>query len=115
MLGQLFGNSNSDMRASVLNSLIAAAGPQVLSSILGRYQAGNLFPPNATQVTPEQAGSIPPEAVQEIAEEAHKRDPGILDMMSNFYAEHPTLVKTLGSAALGIAMSHLAKQKRGLI
>jgi len=114
MLGQLFGGSSGDLRASVLNSLIASVGPQVLSSILARYRMPNLVPSNATQVTPEQADSIPTEAVQDMAEEAHKRDPTIIDQISHYYAEHPTLVKTLGTAALGIALRHLAGQKRGL-
>src|SRR3954454_23778439 len=36
MLGQLFGNSNSTQRASILNTLIAAAGPALMSGALGR-------------------------------------------------------------------------------
>lgn len=113
MLSQLFGQSSSPMRASVLNSLIAAAGPQLVSSILARYRAGQI-PAQATQITPEQADQIPPDAVHDIAEAAQKQQPNIVDQMSSIYAEHPTLVKALGTAALGIAMSHLAKQKRGL-
>jgi len=114
MLGQLFGNSNGNMRATVVNSLIAAAGPQLLTTILAKYRAGDQLPANATQITPEQAEKIPPAAVEEIAHEAQKRDPSIVDQMSGIYAAHPTLVKTLGAAALGIAMNHLAQQKRGL-
>lgn len=111
MLGQLFGNSNGLMRAGVLNGLIAAVGPQVLSSILSRHGAPQGLP-NA-QLSPEEAEQIPPGAVQEIAEEAQKQDPSIVDRMGDFYAEHPTVVKTLGAAALGIALNHLANQKRG--
>ncbi len=47
------------------------------------------------------------------ATQAEKKDPSIIDHVSNFYAEHPTLVKTLGAAALGIALSQIAKRQQG--
>ncbi len=31
--------------------------------------------------------------------------PGVLDKIGGFYADHPQLVKTLGSAALAIALA----------
>jgi hypothetical protein len=65
------------------------------------------------QITPDQASQIPPEAVEELAREAEQRDPSVIDRVSEFAAENPTLVKGLGAAALGIALNHLAKQKRG--
>jgi hypothetical protein len=110
MLGNMFGNSNGAVKAGILNTLIAAAGPQVLSAILGR-QGGAA---SQGHITPEEAERIPPDAVEQAAEEARKQDPTVIDRVSDFYAEHPTIVKTLGAAALGVAMSHLAKQKRGL-
>lgn len=64
-----------------------------------------------TQITPEQADQIPPEAVEEIAAQAEKKDPSVIDQVSNFYAEHPTLVKTLGAAALTIALSQIARRQ----
>lgn len=112
MLGSLFGNSNGSMRAGVLGSLAAAVGPQVLSSILSRHGSPQMA---GGQISPEQADRISPAAVEEIAEEAKKSDPTIMDRMGDLYAQHPGLVKTLGAAALGIAMTHLSKQKRGLL
>jgi hypothetical protein len=38
-----------------------------------------------------------------------KQIPGI-DRVSSIYAEHPVLVKSLGAAALTIAMKKIAKQ-----
>ena len=32
-------------------------------------------------------------------------DPGIVERMGDFYAEHPTLVKTIGGAALAVALA----------
>jgi hypothetical protein len=66
------------------------------------------------QVTPEQAQQIPAEAVEEIAKQAEQHDPSVVDRVSDFYAEHPTLVKGLGAAALAIAMRGMASQKRGM-
>jgi len=122
MAGQLFNNSNGEQRAGILNTLIRAAGPMILSQVLSRQTGSNaggglsgliekLTNGQQTQVTPEQAEQIPAEAVQEIAAQAEKKDPSIIDHVSNFYAEHPTLVKTLGAAALTIALSQIAKRQ----
>jgi hypothetical protein len=35
---------------------------------------------------------------------------GVVDKMSAFYAQHPTLVKTLGSAAMVVAMRKIAER-----
>lgn len=117
MLGQLFGNSSGMQRANMLNTLLAVAGPALMSGVLQRGGGmGNLAGLlNGGQVTPQEAEQIPPEAVEEIAREAEQRDPTIVDRVSDFYAEHPGLVKTLGAAALAVAMSGMTKQKRGLL
>ena len=111
MLGQLFGRSNGSQRANILNSLLATVGPALLSGVLSRYGGGL---GGRAQVTPEQAQQIPPQAVEEIAREAEKNDPTVIDRVSDFYAEHPTLVKSLGAVALAIAMRGMAGQKRGM-
>jgi hypothetical protein len=49
--------------------------------------------------------------VQQLAAHAEKADPSIIDKASSFYAEHPTLVKTLGGAALTIAMAKMAEKR----
>jgi hypothetical protein len=114
MLGQLFGNSNGSQRASILNTLIAAAGPALLSSVLSRHGGlgGLLGGGQQGRVTPEQAERIPPEAVQELAAEAEKKDPSIIDRVSDFYAEQPQLVKTLGAAALGVALMQIGRRHK---
>lgn len=119
MAGQLFGQSNPNQQAGLLNQLIAGMGPAVLASltqsgaggglgaILGQLTGGN---PQA-QITPAQAQSITPEQVQVLAEHAHQANPGIVDEISGFYAQHPGLVKTLGSAALTIALAKMAEHR----
>src|ERR671917_429607 len=97
MLGQLFGQSNGTQRASILNTLISTLGPTVISQILANRGASGLagmLGSGQREITPEMAEQVPPEAVQEIAERAEQKDPSIIDMASNFYAEHPTLVQS---------------------
>lgn len=121
MLGQMFGQSNSHQRANILNMLLATAGPAILSQLMSRSGGGGLGSlagmlgggGNNVQVTPEDAEQVSPQAVEELAREAEQKDPNVVDRISDFYAEHPTLVKGLGAVALGIAMNHLSKQKGG--
>jgi len=122
MAAQLFSNSSGQQRAGILNTLIRAAGPVIVSQILSRQGGsggglsnliGLLTGGQQAEVTPEQAEQIPAEAVQEIAAQAEKKDPSVIDQVSNFYAEHPTLVKTLGAAALAIALSQIGKRQTG--
>ena len=121
MLGQLFGNSSGAQRANILNTLLSVAGPALLSGALQKGgsgmsgalgQLGGLL--NKGQVSPQEAEQIPPQAVEELARHAEQHDPSIIDRVSDFYSEHPGLVKTLGAAVMAVAMSGMAKQKRGL-
>jgi hypothetical protein len=122
MAGQLFGQANPTQQAGMLNQMITSMGPAVLSSLLagaggaglggllGKLAGGGNAP---VAITPEQASQLTPEQVQVIASHAEQHSPGIIDRMSSFYAEHPGLVKTLGSAALTIALAKMADRNRG--
>ncbi|HZT56226.1 MAG TPA: hypothetical protein VFA35_08375 [Burkholderiaceae bacterium] len=123
MAGQLFGQANPNQQAGMLNSLIASMGPAVLASLLNKGGAGGggalgsllgqlTGSGAAPQLTPAQASQVSPEQVQVIADAAEKSNPSIVDQMSAFYAEHPTLVKTVGGAALSIALAKLAEHAR---
>lgn len=116
MLGNLFGNSNSGQQAGMLNQLLGSIGPGVLSSlaggVLGSMFGGNQNQQAAPQITPEQASQLSPQQVQEIAQQAEQQNPGIVDRMGEFYAQHPQLVKGLGGAALAIALGHMAQGMR---
>jgi hypothetical protein len=127
MTANLFNNSNPQQQAGLLNMLLRYAGPAILSRITGGGGGGassagggglsdliNIFKGGGQQqVTPEQAQQIPPEAVEQIAEHAQKQDPSIIDRISDFYAEHPTLVKSLGAAAMTILLSRIAQKQFG--
>jgi hypothetical protein len=116
MLTQLFNQSNGQQRASILNTLISVLGPAIVTQLLARGGASGLagfLGGGQKEVTPEQAEQVPPEAVQQAAEEAEKKDPSVVDMISNIYAENPTLIKTLGGAALTIALAKIAQRQYG--
>jgi len=113
MLGQLFGHSDANQRAGMLNQLIGGLAPGVLAS-LGGGALGNLFRGHdaPAAITPEQAAQLTPEQVQQIAADAERENPSIVDRMGDFYAEHPTLVKTIGGAALAIILGRVAEGMR---
>lgn len=117
MVGQLFGGSSPIQRAGMLSSLIAGLAPTVLSSltsgasgaggVLGRLLRGGNAP---ATVTPDQAAQVTPAEVEEIAKHAEKANPGIVDQMSDFYAQHPQLVKGLGATALALVLGRMANR-----
>ena len=114
MVSQMFGQSDPNQRAGMLNQLLGSLGPGLLSSVAGGA-LGNLFGggnQGRPQVTPEQAARMTPEQVQDIAEKAEQQNPSIVDRMGDFYAENPTLVKAIGGAALAIALGHIAQGMR---
>lgn len=113
MISQLFQNSGGSQKANLLNMLISGAGPGLVSQALSHHGSGlaGLLGSGQAQVTPEQADQIPAGAIEEIATEAERQNPTIVDSLSRFYAENPEIVKGLGAAALGIAMSRLASRR----
>jgi hypothetical protein len=134
MLGQMFGQSDPHTRAGILNQLIAVAGPAILSGVFSRGGSGSPVggglggllggllgggggfgqgQATTPQITPEQASQVPPEAVEELARQAQQKDPDVISRVSDFAAQNPALVKGLGAVAVGIALKHLAGQKRG--
>ena len=120
MAGQLFGQANASQQAGMLTQLLAGMGPGVLSSLLNGAGGaglagilGQLTQGGSATVSPGAAASLTPDQVQVIADHAEQHSPGIIDAMSNFYAQHPGLVKTLGSAALSIALAKMAERHQG--
>ncbi|MBY0507302.1 MAG: hypothetical protein K2X03_25530 [Bryobacteraceae bacterium] len=90
MAAQLFSNGDAGQKASMLNALLPSLAPSVLEKLgLG-----------SGSVTADQAA----------AAHAESSDPSILGRMSSIYAEHPTLVKTLGATAMIIAMRKIAER-----
>jgi hypothetical protein len=109
MVASMFGQSDGSQRAGILNHLISAAGPAALSGGLLSSLKGSLSESQPT-VTAEQAQKITPDTVRQLAEHAQKNDPSVVDRASDFYAQHPTLVKGLGTAALALIIRHISSK-----
>ncbi|HZQ63216.1 MAG TPA: hypothetical protein VFC24_17800 [Casimicrobiaceae bacterium] len=113
MVAQLFEHSDPQQRAGLLNQLLAAIGPAAMSSIASGAFGSALAnavrgaSTGAPQVTPAQASQVTPEQVQTVAEHAQQKDPGIIDRVGSFYAQHPQVVKALGGIALAIALGRM--------
>ena len=121
MAGQMFGQANPTQQAGMLNQMLGSMGSGALASLLGGTGGSALSgilrqSTNAnaapTALTPEQASTLTATQVQDIAHHAEQNSPSIIDKMSSFYAEHPGLVKTLGGAALAIALAKMAENHR---
>jgi hypothetical protein len=108
MLSTLFANSNGQQRAGILNQLIGSVGQGAgAASLLGGLS--HLLQ-GGSQVSAEQAQQVSPETVQQLAQHAQTSNPSIVDEASNFYAQHPTLVKALGAGSLALIMSHMSQK-----
>jgi hypothetical protein len=129
MASQLFGRASGSQRAGMLNALLAAVGPMVLQQILARRQRGSapaggqagglggllgniLRGDGPPRVSPEVAEQVSTQEVEEIAREAEKKDPSVIDRISEVYAQQPELLKVLGSVALGVALGKMAQKRR---
>lgn len=113
MVSGLFGQSNPDQKAGLLNQLLGSLGPGGGSQVLSTLGLGGLAGAVAGgNVTPQQAQQVSPEAVQTLARHAATQDPSIMDKAAGFYAQHPTLVKAIGAGALALLMSKISASRR---
>ena len=72
-----------------------------------RRELQNLSQQVGTQITPDQASQLSPAQVTEIATHAEQQHAGVIDEVSQFYAQHSGLIKTLGGAAIAIALAKM--------
>lgn len=113
VVGSLFGQSNPQQQAGVLNQLVQSIGPAALSSVaggvLGRILGGSSTAAVPT-ISPAQASQLSPADVNAIATHAQAQNGSVVDKIGGFYAQHPDLVKSLGAAALAVALGHMRSQ-----
>jgi hypothetical protein len=118
LMGQLFGQSNPQQRAGILGELARAAGPAVLGKLGGLLGGGHAAGAGgATTATPTislaDAQQVTPQQAEEIARAAEKQDPGVLDKVAGFYAQHPEVFKAVGGMALALALGRMAQRNKG--
>jgi hypothetical protein len=114
-IGKLFNHSDPSQKAGLLNEMMQALGPSGLAGagggILGRILGPGAASTN-TPITPAQASQLSPSDVGTLASAAQQQNGSIVDKLGSFYAQHPALVKTLGVAAMAVAMSHMNSQQK---
>ncbi len=112
MVSGLFGKSDPRQKAGLLNQIAGALGPTGAAQLATSAGLGGLAGAlSGGNVTPQQAQQVSPDQVQVLAHEAAKKNPSVVDMAASFYAQHPTLVKSIGAGALAILMSKLSQRR----
>jgi hypothetical protein len=112
MLSTLFNNSSGEQKAGMVNQLLSSVNPAMLTQILGAAGLAGVAASGNSQLTPDQAQKLSPEAVQQLAAHAQSSNPSVVQSVSSFYAQHTTLIKTLGGTALTIALAKVAEKQR---
>src|SRR5262249_6694685 len=100
IVSQLVTNASGAPKAGVVNALLSAASPALQSQFASLLTGA----PSNMQVSEQHVESLSPSDVAAMAQKVEAHNPGIVETMSSFYAQHPALVTTLGSAAMAIAM-----------
>ncbi len=113
MVRDVFSRADPHQQAGMLNQILGSLNPGALGGLGGvlgslAQQVGG----GHVQISPQQAQQISPDQVQDLANRAEQHNPGVFDRLGQFYAQHPELVKTLGSAALTIALAKMANRMR---
>ena len=109
-IGRLFDQSNPQQQAGLLNQLVQSIGPGALSGVAGGV-LGKIFGGagvgSVPTITPAQATQISAQDVSALADHARGQKDSVVDEVGNFYAQHPALVKSLGAAALAVALGRM--------
>jgi hypothetical protein len=108
MVSSLFGKSNGQQQAGMLNQVLATVGPTLAATLAGGLLS-KMLQPGTTQVSPAQASKLSPDQVREVVNAAHQKDPSTADALGSFYAQHSGLIKTMGGAALIVALAKMKK------
>jgi len=111
MVATLFENSEPRVRAGLLDNLLAGLSPSArfvggqdgLADVWRKYHAG-------ARVAVDKAADVDPGDVEEVARQARKQNPGVLERVSRFYARHPDVVRNLGAVAMNIVLARIARR-----
>jgi hypothetical protein len=103
MVSGLFDQSTPEQKAGFVNHLLGVLGPAGFAQALSAAGIGG---------GPQAAEQLSPEAVRVLAQQAAVKDPSIIDKAASFYAQHPTLVKSIGVGALALLMRRISASRR---
>ena len=110
MLANLFSQSSAEQKAGLLNHILASITPSTLMQAVQGTSLAGLISDGKPQISTTQAQQVSPQDVQQLATHA-QNNPSFVDSVSNFYAEHKGLVKTLGGGALAIVLARIAQNQ----
>jgi hypothetical protein len=108
LVSQLFANGTGAQKAGMLSALLSAASPEQRAQLAGLLGGA----PADTPLNEQHVSNLSSQQVASMARTVEEKNPGIIETMSSFYAQHPTLVKTLGTTAMIIAMRKIAEQHK---
>jgi hypothetical protein len=114
VVSNLFSQADGAQKAGMLNQLLSSissgSAPALATGALASAGLADVVNKGAA-VTPDQASRVSPDAVRQLADHAQTGDNSIVDKLSGFYAQHPTLVKSLGVGALALVMSRISNRR----
>ena len=105
MVSGLFANGSADQKAGMLNTLLGAATPDMQAKLAAMIPGASA----GSAISGSVARALPADVVQTVAQQMEQHNPGVIDKMGAFYSQHPTLVKSLGTAAMVVAMRKIAE------
>lgn len=106
VVAELFAKSTPEQRAAILNTITAKLGAGALAGVAGGVLTGHEGV-DTPSVSASDTAAISADHVRAVVNAASPQDPSLLQRLSGFYAEHPTMVKTLGSGLLMVALAHM--------
>lgn len=114
MVGDSFERGSDELRAAMLKRLIDGASPAVVKpliddGLLPRAANGSGHP--AVPVDNGLVQNLDTEVVRRLAREAAQENPSVIDRMSEFFAVDPDAGRTLGGAALSVALNKIAEAR----
>lgn len=112
MVAHMFGFADPDQKTGIVNRLLTGAGPSAPTLLSQLGLPGGATGRQPISVTQEQASVLSSPQVEQLATQAQAANPGIVGTMSDFYAQHPVLVKTLGAASLSLILGNIGRSNR---
>lgn len=117
LVGELFHQGSAEFRAAVLNRVLEAMRPSLVSEVLGQdYLPGLqvLLGNGRTEVTPEEADRVATEELEQMAEQGAALDPHLVERFNELLAENSRLFyEQFGGTPINTALSGIANRLCG--